>query len=69
MGVIEPQGRANFGPRVMVGRIYVVGHLTLLHTKYESSGPSGFREEDFFFKFLPIISLWELLTPPQGRDF
>ena len=23
-------------------------HYTLLHTKYESSGPCGFREEDFY---------------------
>ena len=32
----------------MVGRIYKEDHYTLLHTKYESSGPCGFREEDFF---------------------
>ena len=31
----------------MVGRIYVGDHLTLLHTKYLSSGPHCFREEDF----------------------
>ena len=31
-----------------VGRIYKEDHYTLLHTKYESSGPCGFREEDFF---------------------
>ena len=34
-------------PRGMVGRIYKEDHHTLLHTKYESSGPCGFREEDF----------------------
>ena len=34
-------------PRGMVGRIYKEGHYTLLHIKYESSGPSGLREEDF----------------------
>ena len=39
MGANEPQGK--------VGRIYVCDHLTLLHTKYLSSGPYGFREEDF----------------------
>ena len=27
--------------------IYIEDHYTLLHTKYESSGPSGFGEEDF----------------------
>ena len=46
-------------PRGMVGRIYKEDHYTLLHTKYESSGPCGFREEDFFFVF-PIVCLWEL---------
>ena len=47
MGANEPQGMANYNPRGMVGRIYVGDHLTLLHTKYLSSGPYGFREEDF----------------------
>ena len=36
-------------PRGTVGRIYKEDHYTLLLTKYESSGPCGFREEDFFF--------------------
>ena len=34
-------------PRGTVGRIYKEDHYTLLHTKYESSGPYGFGEEDF----------------------
>ena len=38
---------ANLDPRRMFGRIYVGDHLTSLHTKYLSSGPHGFREEDF----------------------
>ena len=50
-------------PRGMVGRIcsriYKEDHFTLLHTKYESFGPCGFGEEDFF-KVFPM-------TPP-GRD-
>ena len=52
-------------PRVMVGRIHKEGHYTLLHTKYESSGPCGFREEDFFV-FL-IASLWELSVAMETR--
>ena len=44
--------------RGTVGRVYKEDHYTLLHTKYESSGPCGFREEDFFYIF-PIVSLWE----------
>ena len=31
-----------------VGRIYKEEHNILLQTKYESSGPCGFGEEDFF---------------------
>ena len=34
--------------RGTVGRIYKEEHYTLLHTKYESFGPCGFGEEDFF---------------------
>ena len=34
-------------PRGKVGKIYKEDHYTLLHTKYESSGPCGFREVDF----------------------
>ena len=40
-------------PRGTVGRIYKEDHYTLLHTKYESSGPCGF-EEDFFFYVFPL---------------
>ena len=46
----------------------------LLPTKYISSWPHGFTEEDFF-KVFPIISLWELMTPGawlvglQGLDW
>ena len=44
-------------PRGTVGRIYKEDHYTLLLTKYESSGPCGFGEEDFFFNVFPIVSL------------
>ena len=47
MGANDPRGVANFDPRGMIGRIYVEFHLTLLHTKYTSFRPCGFREEDF----------------------
>ena len=40
-------------PRGTVGRIYKEDHYTLLHTKYESSGPSGLGEEEFFM-FFPL---------------
>ena len=47
MGVNEPRVVATLDPRGMVDRIYEGYHLTLRHTKYLSSGPHGFREEDF----------------------
>ena len=51
MGANDPRGGAIFDPRGMIGRIYVEDHYTLLHTKYESFGPCGFREEVFFLYF------------------
>ena len=48
METIDPRGVAKFDPRGMNGTIYVEDHWPLLHTKYQSCGPSGFREEDFF---------------------
>ena len=49
---VTPTGRGRMDPRGRVGRIYSriykEDHYTLLHTKYESFGPCGFREKDFF---------------------
>ena len=42
--------------RGTVGRIYKEDHYTLLLTKYESSRPCGFEEEDIFLCF-PTVSL------------
>ena len=53
-------------PGGTVGRIYKDDHYTLLLTKYESSGPCGFGEEDFFSYVFPIVSLWELMIPGAG---
>ena len=47
----DPRGGAIFDPMGMVGRIYKENHFTLLHTKYESSGPYGFGEEDCLMFF------------------
>ena len=65
MGANDPRSETIFDPRGMIGRIYIEDHYTLLHTKYESFGPRGFGEEDFFYVF-PIVSLWELMTPGAG---
>ena len=47
LGANELLGLASLDPRGMIGRIYVSDHLTLLQTKYLSSGTYGFREEEF----------------------
>ena len=47
MGDDDPQGVANLDPRGMIDSIYVGYHLTLIHTKYTSFMPCGFREDDF----------------------
>ena len=46
-GANDLRGVANLDQRGMIGRINVEYHLTLLHTKYTSFRPCGFREEDF----------------------
>ena len=51
MGANDLWGGAIFDPRGMVGSMYKEDHLTLLHTKHESSGPCGF--EGFLFMFFP----------------
>ena len=51
--LMTPRAMPFFDPRGTVGRIYKEDHYTLLHTKYESSGPYGFEEEDFF-TFFPL---------------
>ena len=51
IGANDTRGGAIFDPRGMIGRIYKEDHYTLLHTKYESSGPCGFGEDVFFYVF------------------
>ena len=55
-------------PRGMVGRIYKEEHYTLLQTKYESSGPCGFGEEDFFYVF-PMTPLGQGPYGPKGHGW
>ena len=46
-----PRGGARMDPRDTAGRIYKEDHYTLLHTKYESPGPCGFREDFLYFSY------------------
>ena len=66
---------ANLDPRVTIGRNYKGAYLILFHTKYKSSGPHGFREEDFFYIFSYYKSMEANDPPghgqlgPQGHDW
>ena len=42
-----PRGVASLDPMGIIGKIYVEYHLILLHIKYTSFRPCGFREEGF----------------------
>ena len=63
MGTNDPWGWAIFDPRGMIGRVYIEDHYTLLQTKYESFGPCGFGEEDFFKFFLMTPGAGPVWTP------
>ena len=65
MAANDPRGGAIFDPSGMIGRIYKEDHYTLLHTKYESSGPCGFVEEDFFM-FFPLRPRGVACMDPRG---
>ena len=59
---MTPWEVASLDPRDMAGRINVEDHQTLLYTKSVSSGPHGFREEDFW-KFFSYTVLYKHMTP------
>ena len=61
--IMTPRGVANLHPRVTIGRNYKGAYLKLLHTKYKSSGPHGFREEDFFTFFFAYYKSMEANDP------
>ena len=54
-------------PRGRVGRIYKEDHYTLLVTKYESSGPCGIGEKDFFYVFSNCKSIGANDPPGRGH--
>ena len=68
IGANDPQGGAISNPKGMVGMIYKEDHYMLLLTKYESSGPCGFGEEDFFYVFPMTPPGWGLYEP-QGHGW
>ena len=71
-GSNDPRGMAGLDPKGLIGRIYVEDHYSLLHTKYISFGPYGFREEDFLsfshYKSMEVndTGVWPIWTPGHG---
>ena len=64
-------GHGQFGPQWLDWQFDVVVYYTLLHTKYISSGPHGFREEEFLsfvhYKFIGANDLWDVaIWDPRG---
>ena len=53
---MTPCGVTSLDPRGLIGWTYAGDHYTLLHTKYISSGPHGFREE-YFLSFTHFMSM------------
>ena len=43
----DPHDGANFDPRAIILTNWVEVHKEMLHTKYQSSTPSSFREKNF----------------------
>ena len=66
MGANDPRGGAIFDPRGMIGRSYKNDYYTLLHTKYEGSGPCGFGEEEMFLCFAPSRPRVGVCMDPRG---
>ena len=63
METLDRRGGASLVPMGMVSRIYVGDYWTLLHTKYISCEPHGFRED-----FLMFPHYMSMETPdPCGR--
>ena len=61
--MVDALGMACMDPRATVGSISKGEYYTLVHTKYESSGPYGFGE-DFFLCFSNCKSKGAIDLPP-----
>ena len=67
MGDNDPRGVASLNPRGLIGRIHVYDHYTLLHTKYISCGPHGFKEKDFLsFSYYKSMGANDRPPPTPG---
>ena len=63
----DPRGGANIDPRGIIWTNLVEVHKEMLHTKYQSSAPSSFREEEF--RSLPSLFQCSNTWPPGRGQF
>ena len=59
----------KFDSRGMNCTIYIGDYQTLLHTKYRSSVPCIFREEEFFFLVCSHVKSMETIDPRGVAKF
>ena len=64
----DPWGRTIFDPRDIIWANLVQDHKAMLHTKYQSSRPHGFGQEDFL-KIFPYITVCKMADPWGGAIF
>ena len=63
---VTPRGCASFDPRDIIWTNFVEVHKEMLYTKYQSSRPSSFRDEEFWS--LPSLFLCSNLWPQGGAS-
>ena len=59
----DPRGVANLDPRSIIGRIYVEYHLTCYTLNIQALGHVVLEKK--IFKCFPMLSLWQIMTPPE----
>ena len=64
----DPRCWAIFYPRAIIWTTLVEVHQMKLHTKYQRSGPSGFRKEDFLSFQLKNLSLAPVTKMCNGPE-
>ena len=60
-----PQGGVSFDLKGIIWIKLIKVHKEMLNTKYRSSNPSSFREEEFL-KLVFFVPLFQLVTPGAG---
>ena len=64
----DPQGRASFDSKGIIWIRLIKVHKEMLNTKYQSSNPFSFREEELWSRFSLFLcsNLWPTCDPRAG---